>query len=209
MESGDLAQLIGCAFLWQSQQAEPITVQEISLIALAPTVNQALREDVQLLGGELGHREPGIWRVSGLPMTTWLVETDEMAKRGQPILSLVSRVFLREHGRIIQQLKRTGHGALLHYMWQQIQQFLSLGEVFAMQHADSQYMPELEDELATSVLEAIPPERRLRGLSPEERLRGLSPEELLRALPLDELVEGMSEEQAAHVRQLLERKRSR
>ncbi len=40
-----------------------------------------------------------------------------------------------------------------------------------MQHADTQYMGELEEELQTAVLETIPVEKRLRGLPAEERLR--------------------------------------
>jgi hypothetical protein len=40
---------------------------------------------------------------------------DAVAQRGQPILSLVSRVFLRERKRIIQQLTDAGHLGLLYY----------------------------------------------------------------------------------------------
>ena len=118
----------------------------------------------------------------------WLIETDVMAKRGQPVLTLVSRVFLKDHERIIEDLTRTGHGVLLCYTLQQIEQFRSQGEEFVMQHADTEYMDELEEELQTAVLEAIPVERRLRGLAPEERLRGLPAEERLRGLSSEEVV---------------------
>jgi len=118
-------------------------------------------------------------------------------------------------------LKRTGHGPLLCYTLQQIQQFRNLGEDFAMQHKDSEYLGELEGELKTAVLEAIPADERLRGLSPDERLRGLSPDEILRRFTPDEilrrftpdeilrrftpeeLVGGLSEEQLARLRELL------
>ena len=70
-------------------------------------------------------------------------------------------------------MTRAGHVALLYYMLQQVQQFRSLGEDFAMQHKDSEYLGEVEEELQTAVLEAIPAEKRPRGLLPEERLRGL------------------------------------
>jgi len=86
---------------------------------------------------------------------------------------------------------------LLCYTLQQIEQFRSLGEEFVMQHADTEYMGELEEELQTAVLETIPVERRLRGLPAEERLRGLSPEEV---------AGGLSDEQAARLRELLERR---
>ncbi len=130
----------------------------------------------------------------------WLIETDVMAELGQPVFSLVSRVFLKEHERIIQQLTRTGHGMLLCYTRQQIEQFRSLGEEFVMQHADTEYMGELEEELQAAVLAAIPVEKRLRGLSPEEVLRRFTPEQV---------AGGLSDEQAARLRDLLERRQGK
>ena len=178
---------------------------DVSLIVLAPSVNDAARAELRCLGWELGGHEPGIYRLAGGPFTTWLVETDVMAQRGQPILSLVSGVFLSEHRRIIEELGRTGHARLLHYVLQQVAQFRSLGEDFAMQHKDSEYMGVLEEELQTAFLAALPVEKRLQGLAPEERLRGLAPEERLRGLVAEELADALSEEQAARLRKLLER----
>jgi hypothetical protein len=89
---------------------------------------------------------------------------------------------------------------LLCYTLQQIEQFRSLGEEFVMQHADTEYMGELEEELQTAVLEAIPVERRLRGLSPEEVLRRFTPEQV---------AGGLSDEQAARLRDLLERRQGK
>jgi hypothetical protein len=143
--------------------------------------------------------------VGPLPFAAWLVENDVMAQRGQPILSLVSRVFLRDRERIIQQLTDTGHLDLLCYMLQQVEQFRRLGEAFAMQHKDVKYMGEVEEDLLMSVLESIPLEKRVRGLSPEERLSGLRPEERLRGVSFEELVGDLSEEQCAQLRVALER----
>jgi hypothetical protein len=107
---------------------------------------------------------------------------------------------------------------LLCYTLQQIEQFRSLGEEFAMQHADTEYMGELEEELQTAVLEKIPVERRLRGLPAEERLRGLSSEEVLRCFTPtevlgrftpEELAGGLSDEQAERLRELLEQKKGK
>ena len=195
LQRGDLAQLIGCAFQWHSQQLEPIPHGDISLVVLAPTVNDAVREESQLFGCRIEAHEAGIFRVSGLPFAMWLVETDVMAERGQPILSLVSRVFLRTPERIMAQLTDTGHTDLLCYMLQQVQQFRKFGEDFAMQHKDSEYLDEVEAELRTAVLEAIPPEERLRGLRPEDVLRGLPPEERLRGLPPEERLRGLPPEE--------------
>jgi Mg/Co/Ni transporter MgtE len=105
-------------------------------------------------------------------------------------------------------------------MLQQVQQFRSLGEDFAMQHKDSEYLGEVEEELQTAVLDAIPAERIVRrvardpnddlqtavleAIPAEKRLRGLSPEERLRGLSLEELLGGLSKEQAARLREFLE-----
>ncbi len=163
-------------------------------------MNDAVRDELRCLGWPISEHEAGVHRISGGPFTMWLIETDMMAKRGQPILSLVSRIFLQERGRIIEELTRTGHGMLLCYTLQQIEQFRSLGEEFTMQHAETQYMTEVEEELQTAVLETIPVEKRLRGLPPEERLRGLTPEEM---------VDGLTEDQAVRVRELLERRQGK
>ena len=98
---------------------------------------------------------------------------------------------------------------LLYYMRQQIEPFRNLGEDFATQPTDTKYMGELEEELQTAVLAAIPAEKRLRGLSAEDRMRGLSPEQRLRRFTPEELAAGLSDEQAARLRELLERKPGR
>jgi hypothetical protein len=153
--------------------------------------------------------QPGIFKIVGLPFTAWLVETDVMAQRGQPILSLVSHVFLNEQRRIVEEMNRTGHGALLCYVLQQVRQFRNLGEDSAMQHKDSEYLGQLDDDLQTAVLDAIPPERILRRFKPEERLRGMSPEERLRGLSAEEMVDGLTEDELARLRDLLERRRGK
>ncbi len=116
-------------------------------------------------------------------------------------------------------MTRSGHAGLVSYMLQQVQQFRSRGEDFAMQHTESEYLAEVEEDLLTSVLQAIPVEKRLRGLTPEERLRGLPPEEQekilsaipvekrLRGLPPEELAAALSEEQAERLWELLRQKR--
>ena len=208
LEPGDLAQLVGCAFLWHSQQAERIPQADVSLVVLAPSVNQSVRDELDCFGWQINEREAGVHEISGGPLAMWLIETDVMARLGQPVLSLVSRVFLNEREGIIRQLTRSGHGLLLCYTLQQIEQFRSLGEDFAMQHADTEYMTELEDELQV-VLQGISVEKRLQGLRPEERLQGLRPEERLRGLTPEEMVAGLSDEQAERLRELLERRQKK
>ena len=217
MERGDFAQLLGCSFLWHSQENELISHEEVSLVVLLPMVSGPLRDELRVLGCEARQQEPGIFQVAGLPFVSWLVETDVMAERSHPVLSLVSRVFLNDRESIIERLVSGGQGPLVHFMVQQIRQF-DTEEDIAMQQALSENLAELADELFTKMLEeapaeqrlrGLPPEERLRGLSPEERLRGLSPEELLRELSPEELAAALSDEKAARLRELLERKQGR
>ena len=216
LELGDLAQLMSCAFLWHSQQPDPVLADEVTLLVLAPRLNEAFRADLRSLGWRAEEQEPGVFAIVGAPWTTWLLETDALADRGEPVLSLVSHVFLEDHERIIETLRGTGRTPILYYMLQQIQQFRELGEGFAMQHTETAYLGELEEELKTAVLEAIPPEDRLRGLtpedlrhtfSPEELLRGLPPEDRLRGLPPEDRLRGLNPEELEQLRELLERKR--
>ena len=226
MKRGDFGQLVGRSYLWQSQESEPIPHEEVSLVVLTPTVNNALREELRLLGFEARQHEPGIFRVIGLPFATWLMETDVMAEREQPVLSLVSRVFLNDGRGIIKRLARAGHSRLASYAAQQIGRFYR-SEDFVMQFTDSGYVDEVDDDVLAEilgwiplarrlegfspeeVLRALPPEDRLRGLPAEERVRGLPAEERVRGLSAEERLAGLSDEEAARLRELLEQRRAR
>ena len=154
------------AFLWHSQEHEPIPHEEVSLVVLAPTVNSGLRDELRILGLQISQHEPGIFRVTGLPFAAWVVETDVMAERGQAVLSLVSRVFLSEGKRIMDRLDYADE-RLVEYAAQQIHQFRTQ-ESFALQYADSQYLEQMENTLLDKIMEWAPAEQRLRGLSPEQ-----------------------------------------
>ena len=71
-----------------------------------------------------------------------------------------------------------------------------------MQHTDTQFPGPFEEELLTAVLQAAPVEKRLEGLSPEEVLRRYTP-----TVYPEELAAGLTEEQAARLRELLDRKK--
>ena len=110
--------------------------------------------------------QPGKTRTWWHPL---VVESDVMAERGQPILSLVSRVFLNDRRSIIEKLARGGQEALAnyHYMVQQVKQFRS-EEDSAMQQLLSENLEQFDKDIVTKMLEELPVERRLRGLSSEK-----------------------------------------
>jgi hypothetical protein len=209
LEPGDFAQLVGCSFLWHSQRSERISREDVSLIVVAPAVNAPFREELQVLGYELFQHEPGIFRVTGLPFSTWVVETDAMAQRGQPILSLVSREFLNDFESIISRLAAKGKEALInyHYMVQQINQLRSVEDV-VMQQAVTDTLAKVDESLVDRFIEELSAEQRLKGLPPEERLRGLLPDDILRALP-KEFVESLSDDALACLREAVKRQQEK
>jgi hypothetical protein len=199
LEQGDFDYLLGCAHLFRAQQGDRIPNTDLSLILLAPTITNAFRRDVQANQWTLEQEEDGVYRILGSLFATWLIETDSRAGPGEPILTLFSRVFLRDRQHIMEQLSAAGFQGLLYYTLQQIQQFRTAGEQFMIQHKDVEVMNEVAEDLRAAVLETIPPEQRLQGLSAEQRIEGLSPEEIAAAL---------SDEQLMRLRDLLEQRKS-
>jgi hypothetical protein len=206
LERGDFAQLAGCAFLWHSQQNEAIPHEEVSLVVLAPMVTGPLRAELRLLGCEANQHEPGIYRVTGLPFPVWLVETDAMAQKAEPVLSLVSRIFLKDHGSIIEVLTHAGHATLARYVRQQVHQLHTHREDFDVQSGVTDEFAELDDQLTSDFLATLPAEQRLRGLPPEELLRAIPPQDRVRGLSLEERLAGLSEEEKASIAEIIRRK---
>ncbi|MGH7200742.1 MAG: hypothetical protein ACREJB_09070 [Planctomycetaceae bacterium] len=197
LQQGDLDQLFGVAHLFCSQQSEPIDSADLSLIVLAASLTQPFLDDLRRRHWSIEQHGAGIHVIRSPAFTTWIIETDQVTGPEEPILTLFSRVFLRERRRIMEELSASGHEAVLHYVMQQVQQFRVLGEGFAMQHTDTQEMDRLVQEYRQKFWELLTPEERLEGLSADERLEGLSADEILR---------GLDEQQRERLRLLLEQR---
>lgn len=198
IEQRDLNYLIGCAHLYCAQQAEPISREDLSLILLAPAINEAFREAAGKLDWTVVEEQAGVHRIDGPVFATWMIESDRLAGAEEPVLTLFSRVFLRQRQVIIEQFRQAGFEWLLEFMLQLVQQFQAAGEAFMIQHKDVETMNEMAQEIRESVLRAIPPEERLKGIPPEERLKGIPPAERLK---------GLSDEELAQLRSLLEQQK--
>jgi hypothetical protein len=94
----------------------------------------------------------------------------------------------------MKELMESGFLDVVAFMSQQIQQFKSQGEEFMIQHAGTDVMNDMEDDVR-AFMEVFPLEDRLRGISPEERLAGLSAEERLAGLSAEERLEGLTPEE--------------
>jgi len=185
LERGDFAQLLGCAFLWHSQQSELVPREDVSLVVVAPRITGPFRDELRALGCETADHAPGVYRVSGLPFTVWLVETDVMTASSAPVLSLVSRIFLREHASIIDELTEMGYSKMAYYAVQLIHQLQTHREEFAVPtevsdefgKLDANLVAEFWASMPPDLRDKIPPQERLRGLTLEQRLAGLSDDE--------------------------------
>jgi hypothetical protein len=209
LEHGDFDAQQAHVHLFRGEQTEPLDTHDMTLIILAPSVTEAFRQDVRLAHCTLEEAERGIHRLSGPLFTTWVIETDLVAGVKEPILSLFSRVFLDDCQRIITELSEHGYEDVLWFAFQQIEQFRTLREAFAMQHKDTETMDRVRKELIDSVLRMLPAEDRLRGLSPEERLQGIPPEDRLRGIRPDQIVQALGGEQIKQLEALLKQRKTR
>ena len=186
LEHGDLDQFFACAHLFRSQQRQLPRKRDVTLIILAPRITAPFRGDVERSEMSLREHEPGIHSLEGGFFACWVLETDVLAGLAEPILTLFSRVFLRETRRIIEEWKQSGHDDVLFYVMQQVEQFQRMGEAFDMQHKESEKMRQTLEELKAAVFAEIPTEEILRRISPEDLLKRISPEQIIQSLDDDE-----------------------
>ena len=66
------------------------------------------QDDLDRQGNESRESEPGIHAIVGGLFSGCLIETDGMAARDQPVLSLFSRAFLKDRLRSIDLFKKQG-----------------------------------------------------------------------------------------------------
>jgi hypothetical protein len=78
---------------------------------------------------------------------------------------------------------------------------------FAISEEDLRFLKELEDELQTALLGAVPREKiveYLRGVTADDVLRYFPPEAILRQYKAEDILRGLSEKELRRLRELLE-----
>ena len=207
MERGDFSHLIACAYLWHGQRTDRVPHDQISLVVLTPTVSGPMHDDLIALGCDVSGEQPGIYRVTGLPFAAWLVETDVMAGLGQPVLSLVSRLFLNDPGSIIDKWANGPFANMVEWMVQQVRQF-DPEEDSAVQQALSENLAELQEQLLTKMLARNAPRAVVAGaITGRTVAQACRRKSGCAGLSLEQRLAGLSEQEAARMRELLERKK--
>jgi hypothetical protein len=191
LEAADLPQFEGVALLWLGQQAAPVPAEDVTLLLVVPRVGDAVRSQAARLGYVLRQVQSGAYEVPDRAFAMYVLETDPLGEQ-DPVLALFSAAPLTRRQEITTRLQASGHGDLLSFLLQQVQQLREMGEdVMKTQFKDLKDL----DRFEATVLAAIPAEKRLRGVPTEERLRGVPTEERLRGVPTEERLRGVPTEE--------------
>jgi hypothetical protein len=188
LRAGDFRTLLAYAHLYCAQTAPLMDPARMNLVVLAPRLTKPYRNELRTCGVTAQREAPGTWRLVGPAMYgVWLLETQTLAGGEHSLLTVFSPAMLKQWRPVVRELTAGGYQELVVYMMQQIEQFHSAGEKFAMQHMGTKEMEKLRRELWRAVAKEMAPrelvEELRETLSPEELATALSPEELAAALP--------------------------
>lgn len=180
---GDFQTFLAYALLYRAQNQPLLPPSQLNLLVVAPRLTAAYRDELRVCGVTAEGEQPGIWRLRGglVLHATWVLETEVLAGREHPLLTVFSPRLLYDVDVVSQQLCQEGYGQLVAYVTQQVEQFRLEGGAFAMQHIGT------DDELERvwkGLLRNVPVEERLEGMTLEQRLTGLTPEQRAELLAL-------------------------
>jgi hypothetical protein len=213
LRAGDFQTFLAYAFLYRAQNQPLLDPDKLNLLVIAPRLTRPYRDELRTLGVTPQPHEPGIWRLEGgvIVHRAWVLETEGLAGRDHPLLTLFSPQLLQDHVGTYDMMRQGGYTEMVVYVAQQILQFRKGGKEFAMQHLGAedemvQALKDIYEQLSPEDQRLIfPPEKLLKWLSPEEILKAVPPEDLLKAVPPEKRLEGLSPEELERVRRLLNR----
>ena len=187
VQRGDLYRLIAYGMLWltghprraregDSARSERLSAHEVTLLIAVPSINAALREELDDLGLALPESHDGYHLIVGALLSLVIVDLGAVAERedddvlrafaGRSVRTLAGQRWMRQHQTIRSDTMST------------------------------QATPDLEgyEEFVAFMLDGLTPEERMMGLKPEQRLAGLAPQERLAGIAPEHLVLGLPAE---------------
>ena len=186
LQRGDLYRLLAYGMLWLTSHQrrerssdgardERLSAHEVTLLLAVPSINVALREELDDLGLTLPPSSDGYHLVERAMLPLVVIDLGAVAERedddllrafaGHRVRTLAAQQWMRQH----QTLRSDAMG--------------------------TQATPDLEGykEFVAFMLDGLTPEEKMMGLAPEQRLAGLAPEQRLAGLPESEQVLAMSD----------------
>ncbi len=191
IEDGDFALSLSRALAWVAKHDQKLKAKEITLLFVVPTLTKPMRDEVKRLGSTVRKDSDGVFEITGSVFETWVIESVAGAKRGEPLLSLVSPSVLEQPHDLLDKLSAGPYGELVGFCFRQIQQFQRNAKDFQLRYQDYEQMNALSKELEEEILDLIPAERRLKGIPTEQRLEGIPTEERLEGIPTEQRLEGI------------------
>ncbi len=180
LQRGDLYRLIAYGMLWltghprraregDSARSERLSAHEVTLLLAVPSINTALREELDDLGLTLPESDDGYHLITGALVPLVVIDLGAVAERedddllrafaGRPSRTLAAHRWMRQH------------------------------QTLRSDTMSTRATPELEgyDDFVAFMLDGLSPEERMMGLKPEQRLAGLPPERAALAFPTEAL----------------------
>ncbi len=207
LRNGDLALMLSRLGAWHAAEENKPTLSKVSILFVAPAMTSGFKDELKLWGMKAVENSPGIHRIEGMPVETWVIGTIEGEKRGEPLLSVMSPRFVEKRRAVVDKVATRGYGNILTFFTRELQHFSERNPSLPIPTFEiddmAKFTKEMEKEMiemlgAECVLEHISMEDRLKNVPVEEiltkdRLKGLSPQDLeqIRQL-LDEQAEGNS-----------------
>ena len=177
---------------------------DVCLMVVADRITPGFVEQITRHDGRFAQVGQGLWKGELAGFALHGVETYDASRSGssERLLYAFSRAFITDPqgGPPLDEEARRVYTLLQ----AQVEQFRKARGPAAMKYYE--LMQKSLEELMEPVLEAMPVEKRLRGLAPEQlrerltpeqRLQGLTPEQRLHGLTPDQLREGLTPEQLA------------
>jgi hypothetical protein len=177
---------------------------DVCLMVVADRITPGFVEQLTRHDGRFAQVGQGLWKGELAGFALHGVETSDASRSGssERLLYAFSRAFITDPqgGPPLDEEARRVYTLLQ----AQVEQFRKARGPAAMKYYEM--MQKSLEELMEPVLEAMPVEKRLRGLAPEQlrerltpeqRLQGLTPEQRLHGLTPDQLREGLTPEQLA------------
>ncbi len=186
LQRGDLYRLLAYGMLWLTSHQrrerssdgardERLSAHEVTLLLAVPSINVALREELDDLGLTLPPSRDGYHLVERAMLPLVVIDLGAVAERedddvlrafaGHRIRTLAAQQWMRQHQTLRSEVMGT------------------------------QATPDLEGykEFVAFMLDGLTPEEKMMGLAPEQRLAGLTPEQRLAGLAESEQVLAMSD----------------
>ena len=180
-QRGDLYRLFAYGMLWLSARQrrerrsdgsrdERLAAHELTLLLAVPSINDALRDELDELGLALPASDDGYFVVASSPLPLVIIDLGAVAEREDDDLL---RAFAGKSARTLA-----------------TQQWMRQHQNSRSDAMSTRATPDLEGykDFVAFMLDGLTPEERLMGLAPEERLMGLAPEERLMGLAPEHIV---------------------